>query len=343
MYRCNTMCEWACLSVYQSACLASFLSNPSGSQELQSLPRGGVSTIRQRACYTQPSTRSKMTSAERDNSIEEHGVCEYVWVCVVVCVCVCVWVWVWLGVGVVVCGIGVWGCHCHGLEWEKNGVVVWADCYELISRYSSKGGLEPTRHILASFPGLLRLQFLIACCMQKRREKAWGISSRDLRHDHQKSSHLLSTAKWYTRPILHSVLATKMGQAPAESYTKSMKHTQAKSHDSERLQSDRRENTQQWHNHLMERKDGTIWSCTAYITAIPQRLSFEPGYILQAGLTSPLNLFQFSSFSVTVDVNVNKLLHLESVTSAVPRIMWWNSPGLLPPFLHTASDQKLEA
>ena len=71
----------------------------------------------------------------------------------------------------------------------------------------------------------------------------------------------------------------------------------------------------------MERKDGTIWSCTAYITAIPQRLSFEPGYILQAGLTSPLNLFQFSSFSVTVDVNVNKLLHLESVTSAVPRIM----------------------
>ena len=33
----------------------------------------------------------------------------------------------------------------------------------------------------------------------------------------------------------------------------------------------------------MERKDGTIWSCTAYITAIPQRLSFEPGYVLQVG------------------------------------------------------------
>ena len=32
---------------------------------------------------------------------------------------------------------------------------------------------------------------------------------------------------------MHSVLAIKMGQAPAESYTKRMKHTQAKSHDSE--------------------------------------------------------------------------------------------------------------
>ena len=34
-------------------------------------------------------------------------------------------------------------------------------------------------------------------------------------------------------------------QAPAESYTEHMKHTQAKSHNSKRLQSDRRENTQQ--------------------------------------------------------------------------------------------------
>jgi len=57
-----------------------------------------------------------------------------------------------------------------------------------------------------------------------------------------------------------------MGQAPAEGYTKCMKHTQAKSHNSERLQSNRRENTQHWHNHLVERKDGTIWSCTAYIS-----------------------------------------------------------------------------
>ena len=81
-----------------------------------------------------------------------------------------------------------------------------------------------------------------------------------------------------------------MGQAPAESYTKHMKHTQAKSHDSERLQSDKHKNTQQWRNHLVEQKDGTIWSCIAYITAIPQRLSFEPGYVLQVGLTYPLEL-----------------------------------------------------
>ena len=71
-----------------------------------------------------------------------------------------------------------------------------------------------------------------------------------------------------------------------------MKHTQAKSHDSKRQQSDRPKNTQWSRNHLLERKDGTIWSCTAYITAIPQRLSFEvqPGYVLQVGLTSPLEL-----------------------------------------------------
>jgi len=34
----------------------------------------------------------------------------------------------------------------------------------------------------ASFPGLLYLQFLITCSMQKQREKAWGILSRDLWH-----------------------------------------------------------------------------------------------------------------------------------------------------------------
>ena len=45
--------------------------------------------------------------------------------------------------------------------------------------------------IVASFPGLLHLQFLIACSIQKRREKAWGISSRDPWHDRQMSSRLL--------------------------------------------------------------------------------------------------------------------------------------------------------
>ena len=50
---------------------------------------------------------------------------------------------------------------------------------------------------LASFPCLLRLQFLIACSMQKWREKlkAWGILTRDLWHGHHMSSRLLPTAK----------------------------------------------------------------------------------------------------------------------------------------------------
>jgi len=61
--------------------------------------------------------------------------------------------------------------------------------------------------------------------MQKQREKAWGISSRDPQHNLRLLSRLLSTAKWYTRPILHAVLATKMGQVSAQSYTKHMKHT----------------------------------------------------------------------------------------------------------------------
>ena len=65
-------------------------------------------------------------------------------------------------------------------------------------------------------------------------------------------------------------------------------------------------NTQQWCNHLIRQKDGTIWSCTAYITAITR------------GLSEPRNLFQFCSFSVAVDKNVNKLLHLESMTPALP-------------------------
>ena len=48
----------------------------------------------------------------------------------------------------------------------------------------------------------------------------------------------------YTRPILHSVLAMKMAQAPTESYTERMKRTQATSHDSKGLPSDKRENAQ---------------------------------------------------------------------------------------------------
>ena len=45
---------------------------------------------------------------------------------------------------------------------------------------------------VASFPGLPHLQFLIACSMQKRRGKAWGIFTRDTRHDRHMSSRLRS-------------------------------------------------------------------------------------------------------------------------------------------------------
>ena len=54
------------------------------------------------------------------------------------------------------------------------------------------------------------------------------------------------------------------------------------------------------------------------------------------------NLFRFTNFSVAVDPNVNKWLCLESMTLVAPRITWSNSPSLLFPLLHTASDQKLE-
>ena len=48
---------------------------------------------------------------------------------------------------------------------------------------------------VASFPGLLHLQFLIACNMREQREKTWGISLHGLRHYCHMSSYLLSTAK----------------------------------------------------------------------------------------------------------------------------------------------------
>jgi len=42
--------------------------------------------------------------------------------------------------------------------------------------------------------------------------------SHDLQLDCNVLSHLPSIAKWHTRPILHSALATKMGHVPEESY-----------------------------------------------------------------------------------------------------------------------------
>ena len=99
---------------------------------------------------------------------------------------------------------------------------------------------------VASFPGLPHLQLLIASSMQKRMGKAWGIFSHDTRHDRHHRHASYQQSKTCTRPILHSALATKMAQAPTESYTERMKHTQATRHDSKGLPSDKRENAQLW-------------------------------------------------------------------------------------------------
>ena len=73
----------------------------------------------------------------------------------------------------------------------------------------------------------------------KMAEKAWGIFTHDLRHKRHMSSHIFSTVKSCTRPILCSVLATKMGQVPTESYTECVRHTQTTSHDSKWLLNDK--------------------------------------------------------------------------------------------------------
>ena len=53
----------------------------------------------------------------------------------------------------------------------------------------------------------------------KMAEKAPGILAHGPRHDSHMLACLISTVKSCTRPTLHSVLATNMGQAPTESYT----------------------------------------------------------------------------------------------------------------------------
>ena len=78
------------------------------------------------------------------------------------------------------------------LRWWQNVRHTWAN---ILSRwYCYPGSLrvlllvrtldgECTLYIyLASFPGLPRLQFLIACSMQKRSQKAWWILPCDPRH-----------------------------------------------------------------------------------------------------------------------------------------------------------------
>ena len=59
-------------------------------------------------------------------------------------------------------------------------------------------------------------------------------------------------------PISHSVLAMKLEQAPAESYTERMKHNQAKKHESKRLLSDKRENSKAVTQSSHGTKSGTI-------------------------------------------------------------------------------------
>jgi len=63
-----------------------------------------------------------------------------------------------------------------------------------------------------------------------------------------------------------------MGQVPAESYTK---RTQAKSHNSERLQSDRHENTYQWRNHLYHSHPSAV--------KLRTRICFTGGTYLSSG------------------------------------------------------------
>ena len=125
--------------------------------------------------------------------------------------------------------------------------------------------------------------------------------------------------------ILCQVL--KLGQAPAKSYTKCMKHPQAITMTPKSCWVTRREKT------------ALFGVAPLIISAIAQQLSFE--ICLQVGLIL-WNVFQFCIFSEAVDKNVNRLLHLESVMSAMPWITWCDSPGLLPFLLHTANNQKLE-
>jgi len=92
------------------------------------------------------------------------------------------------------------------------------------------------KHI-ASFPGRLHITWSI----KKWREKAFRIVPRDPQHGYYRCHHTSQQPLSCTRLILHSVLATKIGQALAENYTECIKHTQAKSHDSKGLLSDKYE------------------------------------------------------------------------------------------------------
>ena len=113
-----------------------------------------------------------------------------------------------------------YGIHLGSMKWQT----VWLTC-SLVPRPSTP-------------PAFDRFQYA------KTEGKAWESSHviRGTTVIHRHASNQQS--KTCTRPILHSALAMKMGQAPTESYTERMKHTQATRHDSKGLPSDKRENAQ---------------------------------------------------------------------------------------------------
>ena len=145
------------------------------------------------------------------------------------------------------------------------------------------------RKIVASFPGLLHTSsfWLLPVCKNGGRRLENFITWSTAQLSKVDTPPLNSQVIYETNLTFCGSYKVDKCQ---QSYTECMKNPQAKTHDSKRLQSDKRENIQQWRDHLVEWKDGTIWSCTAYITAIPERLSFEPGYVLQVGLNSSLEL-----------------------------------------------------
>ena len=83
----------------------------------------------------------------------------------------------------------------------------------------------------------------------------------------QPSYVVYQQSKTCTRLILHSALATKMGQVPTDSYTKHMKHAHATSHDSKGCRVTNVK-TPSYDAIFLWSKRRTIWSFTPCITAL---------------------------------------------------------------------------
>ena len=107
-----------------------------------------------------------------------------------------------------------------------------------------------------------------------------------------------------------------MGQVPAERFTEHMKHTQAKSHDSKgyRVTSVKILSSDaiiSWNEKTVYLELHCLYHSHPSAAKLQTQIYFAGRTYLSSG---------FSSFSVTVTMNVNKLLCLESMTSAVPQI-----------------------